>query len=136
MMKGSDNYPKSIVDATRMLTEYKGGIRIHRIPNTDSDGMAFVQGGGRRKAKEKEPNGDGDSTPNCWHCGKPGHHKNRCPDLMVEGIDNLNIEDFDDAHGMFSAGADIQEWGANAQEWNGDAQLSKIAGCASFAVMP
>jgi hypothetical protein len=52
MMKGTDNYPKSIVDATRMLTEFKGAIRVHRIHPVDGDGMAFVQGGGRRKAKD------------------------------------------------------------------------------------
>jgi hypothetical protein len=132
MMKGTDNYPKSMVDATRMLTEYKGAIRIHRIHNADGDGMAFVQGGGRRKGKDKEADGAGDSTPNCWHCGKPGHHKNRCPDLMIEGIDNLNVADCDDAHVMFSADGELQECDANAQEW--DAQECGFAQQGSVGV--
>ena len=120
MMKGSDNYPKTIVDATRMLTEYKCAIRVHRVP-PDGDGLAFVQGasGGRRKPKAKDDANEDDG--NCWHCGKPGHHKNRCPDLMVEGIDNLNVDvsGWDDAHALFSAGANAQEWDSNAQECAG-----------------
>ena len=27
---------------------------------------------------------------------------NRCPDLAVEGIDNLNVDEYDDAHALFS----------------------------------
>ncbi len=46
---------------------------------------------------------------NCWHCGKPGHHKNRCPDLVIKGIDNLNVAIWGDAHTMFSADTESQE---------------------------
>ena len=46
---------------------------------------------------------------NCWHCRKPGHYKNRCPDLVIEGIDNLNISTCGDAHTMFSTGTESQE---------------------------
>jgi hypothetical protein len=91
--------------------------------------MAFVQGGGRRRGKDKEADGDGDSTPNCWHCGKPGHHKNRCPDLMIEGLDNLNVDDCDDAHVMFSADGELQECDANAQECDANAQECDAQEC-------
>ena len=65
--------------------------------------------------------GGGTDNPNCWHCNKPGHLRNSCPDLAVEGIDNLNIKEFDDAHALFSADAlecdgELQEWDNNAQE--------------------
>ncbi len=90
-----------------MLNKYKGTVRVHRIRDPDGDGIAFLQGSGgghgkSNKAKEKDGNGDGNSTPNCWHCGKPGHHKNQCPKLVVEGIDNLNVNEWDDAHALFA----------------------------------
>jgi hypothetical protein len=119
MTEGSDNYPKSIVDTTRMINKYKGAIRVHRIRDGDGDGVAFVQGGslGRRKPKEVKEAQDADTSPNCWHCGKPGHHKNRCPDLAIKGIDNLNVAEWDDTHALFSTSGDAQEWGdGEAQE--------------------
>ena len=53
MTKGPDNYPKSIIDATRMINEYKGAIRVHPIRDSNGNGLAFVQGGssGCRKPK-------------------------------------------------------------------------------------
>ena len=113
IMKGSNNYPKSILDATWMLTKYKGAMRVHRIHDIEGNGMAFVQGGGHRKPKEMDTDNDAE---NCWHCGKPGHQKNRCPALMVAGIVNLNIADCGNSHGMFSAGNSAQECISDAQE--------------------
>ncbi len=39
---------------------------------------------------------------------------NRCPDLTIEGIDNLNVGELDEAHAFFSAEA--QECDTELQE--------------------
>ena len=107
MTKGQDNYPKTMVEATRLLNDYKVSVRAQRARDDPGEGMAFVQdrggarrggGGGSRGSANRDPD-----DPNCWHCGKPGHVMRRCPDLAVEGIDNFNIEEADDAHALFSA---------------------------------
>jgi hypothetical protein len=111
MTKGQDNYPKTMVEATRLLNDYKVTVRAQRAQEDHGEGMAFVQdrGGGRRGGgggSRGSPARDPDD-PNCWHCGKPGHVMRRCPDLAVEGvdIDNFHIDDADDAHALFSADA-------------------------------
>lgn len=108
--KGQDNsYPKTMVKAARLLNGYKVSVCAQRARDDPGEGMAFVQdrgrsrrgGGGTRTGREaagRDPN-----NPNCWHCNQPGHHMNRRPDLEVKGIDNLNVDEFDDAHVLFSA---------------------------------
>ena len=156
MTKGQDNYPKTMVEAKRLLNDYKTSIRVHRVRDDPGEGMAFVQdrGGGRRGGGGARP-GRGMDNPNCWHCNKPGHHMNSCPDLAVKGIDNLNIDELDDAHALFSADAqerngELQECDNNTQEC-GFAQQGKgskgvrgllqpnhlyIDTCASYASTP
>ena len=106
MTKGQDNYPKMMVEAARLLNDYKVATRFQRARNDPGEGMAFVQdrgggrraGGGARASAARDPD-----NPNCWHCNQPGHQMRRCPDLAVEGVDNFNIDETDDAHALFSA---------------------------------
>jgi hypothetical protein len=39
----------------------------------------------------------------CWHCGKLVHYKTSCPELQIEGVQNLNIKDCVQEHSLFSA---------------------------------
>jgi hypothetical protein len=99
MTKGQDNYPKTMVEASRLLNDYKVATRAQRARNDPGEGMAFVQdrGGGRRGGSGARVSAARDpDDPNCWHCGKPGHQMRRCPDLAVEGVDNFNIDEADD----------------------------------------
>ena len=83
--------------------------------------MAFVQsrggtsrgGGGAKELAARDPN-----SPNCWHCGKPGHQMRNCPDLSVKGVDNFNIDDTNDAHTLFSedeSGAETNTGGGSQE---------------------
>ncbi len=47
-------------------------------------------------------------TIDCWHCGKLGHYKTNCPELQIEGVQNLNIEDCVQEHRLFSADNDYE----------------------------
>ena len=44
MTKGADNYPKTIVETLRLLTDYVPPPRLQRVHNPDGEGLAFVQG--------------------------------------------------------------------------------------------
>ncbi len=48
---------------------------------------------------------------------------NRCPDLAIEGIDNLNVDDLDDAHALLSA--EGQECDGELQECDGNARATR-----------
>ena len=66
--------------------------------------MAFVQKGGHGGCGRSQSDG---GNQLCWHCGKTGHLCKKCPELqqLEIGVDNLNIEDCDDAHALFSTEA-------------------------------
>ncbi len=124
MTKGQDNYPKTMVEATRLLNDDKVTLRAQRARDNPGEGMVFVQdrrrgrrggGGGSRGLPARDPD-----DPNCWHCGKPGHVIRRCPDLAVEGIDNFHIGDSNDAHARFSA--DIVEASENGGDPSRESQ--------------
>ena len=53
MTKGQDNYPKTMVEAARLLNDYRVATRFQRARDDPGEGMAFVQdrGGGRRTAR-------------------------------------------------------------------------------------
>jgi hypothetical protein len=130
MTKGQDNYPKTMVEAARLLNDYKVSVRAQRARDNPGEGMAFVQdrgggrrggGGGSRGSGNRDPD-----DPNCWHCGKPGHVMRRCPDLAVEGIDNFHIDDSDDVHALLSADTIV---GATAE----DAEVSVKSQQCTFA---
>ena len=50
MTKGQDNYPKTMVETTRLLNDYKVSVRAQQARDDPGEGMAFVQdrGGGCR----------------------------------------------------------------------------------------
>jgi hypothetical protein len=95
MTKGTDNYPKTVVERTCLLSEYKVPPRHVRAQQPDSKGVAFMQG-----SREKKP---AIGAIDCWHCGKLGHYKTSFPKLQIEGVQNLNIKDCVQEHSLFSA---------------------------------
>ncbi len=97
MTKGTDNYPKTMVETMRMLTDYVPLPRLQRVRDPDGQGLAFIQGeGGALRSPKKDIK--------CYHCGRP-HYKNECPELKLldSGIQNLNIDDCDNEHNLFLA---------------------------------
>jgi hypothetical protein len=70
MIKGTDNYPKTIVETMRILNNYKDKVlpRLQQVWESNGDGIAFVQrsSGGHRGSHSK----GGNIT--CWHCVRQG----------------------------------------------------------------
>jgi hypothetical protein len=103
MTKGTDNFPKTIVDTVHLLTNYMAPPRLQRAHDLDGKGLAFVQG---ESGAPRGPKRDGANKGkiNCWHCGGP-HYKSECPKLKVldEGVQNFNIDDCNKEHNLFSA---------------------------------
>jgi hypothetical protein len=97
--KGTDNYPKTIVKTMRLLTDYVPLPRLQRVHDLDGEGLTFIQGesGTLRGPKSK-------GEVKCWHCGGP-HFKNECSELKLlnTGVQNLNIDDCNEEHNLFSA---------------------------------
>ena len=97
MTKGTDNYPKTIVETTRLLTNYVPPPRLQRVRDPDGEGLAFVQGeGGALRGPKKDIK--------CFHCNGP-HYKSECPELkpLDAGIQNLNIGACSEEHSLFLA---------------------------------
>jgi hypothetical protein len=97
--KGTDNYPKTIVETMLLLTDYVPPPRLQRMHDPDGEGLAFIQGEGGMSRGPKNK-----SKVKCWHCGGP-HFKNKCPELKLldTGIQNLNVDDCSEEHNLFSA---------------------------------
>jgi hypothetical protein len=117
MTKGTDIYPKTIVEMMRILNDYNFPPRLQRVWEGNNEGMAFVQGsgGGHRGSQGKG------CSITCWHCSKAGHTKNKCPDLQVEwvykGIDILNIEECNSVHTLFSTQVGCWKEGCILLQW-------------------
>jgi hypothetical protein len=106
MTKEQDNYPKTIVEMTHLLNNYKVPVRQQRVKDPSNNGVAFVQTGPKKPGANAPLIGDVD----CWHCGKRGHFRSDCPELQVQelgvGVQNLHIDDCKDEHGLFSSKED------------------------------
>jgi hypothetical protein len=102
MTKGTENYPKTIIETLRLLTDYVPPPRLQRMRNPDGEGLVFIQGEGGTLHVSKSK-----GEVECWHCGGP-HFKNECPKLKLldTGVQNLNIYDCSEEHNLFSADYD------------------------------
>ena len=97
MTQGNDNYPKTIVETLRLLTDYVPPPRLQRVHDPDGEGLAFIQGDpGTPRGPKKDVK--------CFNCNVP-HYKADCPELKLleSGIQNLNIGDCEEEHNLFSA---------------------------------
>jgi hypothetical protein len=99
MTKGADNYPKTIVETMRLLTNYVPPPRLQRVRNPDGEGLAFIQG---EDGTSRGPKSKGEIE--CWHCDG-SHFKSECPELKLQdtSIQNLNIDDCSKEHSLFLA---------------------------------
>ena len=97
MTKGTDNYPKMVVETMRMPTNYVPPPRLQHVHDPDGKGLAYIQGKGGASCGPKK-------DIKCYHCGGP-HYKNECPELkfLDSGVQNLNIDDCDNEHNLFLA---------------------------------
>jgi hypothetical protein len=86
MTKGSDNFPKTIVEIVQLFNNYKVTTRHQHNLEPNGNGFAFVQDDGRLAAPK--------SKIECWHFNKKGHYQNRCPELQVLdlGIQTLCVD--------------------------------------------
>jgi hypothetical protein len=100
MTKGTDNYPKTIVETMHQLTDYVPLPRLQLVRDLDGEGLAFIQGEG---GTSRSPKSKGEVE--CWHCGGP-HFKSKFPELKLldTGVQNLNIDNCSKEHSLFSAG--------------------------------
>ena len=99
MTKVTNNYLKTIAETMQLLTDYVPPPRLHRLRDSGGEGLAFIQGeGGTSRGPESK------SEVKCWHCGGL-HFKSEFPELKLldTGIQNLNIDDCNNEHNLFSA---------------------------------
>jgi hypothetical protein len=99
MTKGTGNYPKTIVETMRLLTDYVSPPRLHRLRDQDGEGLAFIKGEGGTPCGPKSK-----GEIKYWHCSGP-HFKNECPELKLlgTGVQNFNMDDCSEEHELFSA---------------------------------
>ena len=72
LMKGANNYLKTIVETMRLLTICIPPPRLQRMRDPDGEGLAFIQGEG---SMPHGPRSKGEVK--CWHCGR-SHFKSEC----------------------------------------------------------
>ncbi len=77
MTNGINNYPKTIVETMRMLTDYVPPPRLQCVHDPDGEGLAFIQGEGGAMCGPKK-------DLKCYHCNGP-HYKRECPLAQVDG---------------------------------------------------
>ena len=101
MTKGTDNFPKTIVETMRLLTNYIPPPRLQRARDLDGKKLVFIQGKGGASCGPKKDSAN--KKAKCWHCGGP-HYKNECPKLKLldAGVQNININLCNKEHTLFS----------------------------------
>jgi hypothetical protein len=67
MTKGSNKFPKTIVEVVGLPNNYKVSTRHQRNQQPNFDGIAFVQGDDKLAAPK--------SKIKCLHCSKKGYYK-------------------------------------------------------------
>ena len=77
--RGRDDYPHDLVQAFRLLNEYKNWNPRQVIPETS--GVAFAQ-----KGKQGRPVEDWHKDVLCHHCQEKGHIKPNCPQLLENDV--------------------------------------------------
>ncbi len=102
MTKGTDNYPKTIVETTRRLTDCVPLPRPQRACDPDGKGLAFLQGKGSASRGGSKKDSASKGGVDCWHCGR-AHYKSECPNLKKPdaGVQNIAINDCDKEHNLF-----------------------------------
>jgi hypothetical protein len=105
MTKGVDNFPKTLVEAMHLITDYKVPARAPRIQGGGSEGVTFIQTGGATGAAATAARAATTTAIECWHCGKIGHYKSNCPELTgngaaEQGVQNLSVEDCNKGHSL------------------------------------
>jgi hypothetical protein len=78
---------------------------LQQVCSPKGEGLAFIQGKDAMPRIPKKETASKDEIE-CWHCNKLGHYKNKCPELqqvLDVGIQNINIDECDKEHALFSA---------------------------------
>ncbi len=138
MTKGTDNFPKMIVNTVRLLTNYVAPPRLQHAHDPDGKGLAFVEGeGGAPRSPKRDSTNKG--KINCWHCSGP-HYKSECPKLKVldKEVQNFNIDDCNEERNLFSADNGYGLVQKQAKGVQGILSLyhAYINTCASYASTP
>jgi hypothetical protein len=105
MTKGVDNFPKTLVEAMRLMMDYKIPARAPHVRGGGSKGVAFVQTGRATGMAAAAARAVTTAAIDCWHCGMIGHYKSNCPELTgngvaEQGVQNLSVKDCNEGHGL------------------------------------
>ena len=76
-LQGTNNYPKTVVTAYNLLTDWKQENRYGWGRTPTADGVAFATEG-RKSAAKKHVN------VTCHKCGVKGHYATDCPELAAQ----------------------------------------------------
>ncbi len=99
-----DNFPKTMVNTVRLISNYKVPLRLQHAQPSGNAGVAFIHGG----SGAKKPTGATTPTTEvvCWHCTMTGYYKSDCP-LLKEfdqqyGVQNFSIKECNEGHILFA----------------------------------